>query len=200
MLFIRCTPRGAGATRRPDQPNSEYARQSMNMDIPGARGGDRDIVGFYARRHPLGNSRERFATSGASLTSASAPVSRIEDHRPDFVQRMLVGRSSPPLLVGNVRLEAVVVGFLGQSRQHQHPGGLGNEQPEGVIRPGRLQNFALAEKLGELLLQCFEMASCSSPGHDAVGQRQAPVPLAAADGDQRPRKSAVTQGCKSPHG
>lgn len=41
---------------------------------------------------------------------------------------MLVGRSSRSLVVGNFRLEVVVVGFLGQRRKHLNPFRLLNEK------------------------------------------------------------------------
>ena len=42
-------------------------------------------------------------------------------HRPDIVERMLVGGSSVSLVVSDFRLEIVVIGFLSQSSKHLHP-------------------------------------------------------------------------------
>src|SRR5262249_23522961 len=57
----------------------------------------------------------------------------------------------------------------GQLRHHPHPGRLLHEQPESVIRPGKLLNLAVAEKVEEALRECFQVRAEPRPHHDAVG-------------------------------
>ena len=48
-------------------------------------------------------------------------------HRPDLVERMLVGGSGTTLMMGNLRIEVAVIGFLGRPRKNLHPFRLLNE-------------------------------------------------------------------------
>jgi len=61
----------------------------------------------------------------------------------------------------------------------------------GVVGPGRLLNLALTEKVGESLLQGFEMASDSGPDHDAVGIDRPSVPIGSDGKRNREVRSSI---------
>lgn len=48
--------------------------------------------------------------------------------KPHVMQRVLVGRPCLPLVAGDLRLEVVVLGLLGQLGHHLHPDGLATRQ------------------------------------------------------------------------
>ena len=61
------------------------------------------------------------AVAAGGMLFIGASLLQPVHHRPDLVQRMLVGGSGTSLMAGDFRLEVVVVGFFGQSRKHLHP-------------------------------------------------------------------------------
>src|SRR5947208_1948813 len=110
---------------------------------------------------------------------------------------MLVGRSITPLMAGDFRLEVVVIGFLGQSCKHLHPGSLLHEHPKGIVSPGKLLDSAFTEQIRESLFQGFEMASDSGPDHDAAGIDGLAVLAVALSGADRTEETVFGE---NPHG
>ena len=70
---------------------------------------------------------------------------------PAIIQGVLVGGPCLPLVAGDLRLAVVVVGLLGQLGHHLRPGGLGDEQPVGVIGAAGIEDLAVPQQFLEPL-------------------------------------------------
>jgi hypothetical protein len=73
------------------------------------------------------------------------------------------------LVAGDLRLEVVVVGLLGQFGYHLHPGGLGDEHPVGVIGPAGIEDLAAPEPVREPGLDSLKVPA--NPGSDRDSTR-----------------------------
>ena len=103
------------------------------------------------------------------------------------MQGVLIGGPCLPLVAGDLRLEVVVVGLLGQFSHHLHPGGLGDEQPVGVIGAAGIEDLAAPQLVRESRLQSLEVPANPGTDHDSAWiDRLAvlAVPLAGTDGTE----------------
>ena len=106
---------------------------------------------------------------------------------PAIMQGVLVGGPCLPLMAGDLRLEVVVVGLLGQLSGHLHPGGLGDEQPVGVIGPAGIEDLAALQQFWEPRPQRIEVTANSGADHDPAWIDRLTVlaaPLAGTDGTE----------------
>lgn len=103
------------------------------------------------------------------------------------MQGVLVVRSCLPPVVGDLRLEVVVVGLLGQLGHHLSPGGLGDEQPVGLIGPAGIEDLAAPQLVRKSRLQSLEVPANPGSDHDPAwidGLAVLAVPPAGTDGTE----------------
>ena len=103
------------------------------------------------------------------------------------MQGVLVGRPCLPLVAGDLRLEVVVVRLLGKLGHDLPPGGLGDEQPVGVIGPAGIENLSAPEPVREPSLQSLEVSANPGSDHDPAwidGLAVLAVPLTGTDGTE----------------
>jgi hypothetical protein len=101
-----------------------------------------------------------------------------------------------PLMVGNLGLEVVIVGFFSQFRKHLGPYQLIDEYAKGVVSPDECMDITLTEHVRKPLLQNFKMSPDSRPDHDAVRIENLAVLFIFLPGTNRTKEAIFS---KNPH-